>query len=126
MGLFDRVEQTLERVVNGAFARAFKAEVQPVEISSAIRRAMDDRAAVVSQGRTIVPNVFTVELAPSDHDRLRDYDDFLRTEFIASAQEHAESQGYIASGPIVVQFVEKDDLDTGVFRVLPTSASRPE
>ena len=47
MGLFDRVERRLERAVNGAFARAFKSEVQPVEIASAIRRAMDDRAAVL-------------------------------------------------------------------------------
>ena len=50
MGLFDRVEQRLERAVNGAFARAFKSEVQPVEIASAIRRAMDDRAAVLGPG----------------------------------------------------------------------------
>ncbi|MGN6300169.1 MAG: FhaA domain-containing protein, partial [Angustibacter sp.] len=47
MGLFDRVEHRLERAVNGVFARAFKSEVQPVEIASAIRRAMDDRAAIV-------------------------------------------------------------------------------
>ncbi len=71
MGLFDRVEQRLERAVNGAFARAFKSEVQPVEIASAIRRAMDDRAAVLGQGRTIVPNLFTVELSDTDYDRPR-------------------------------------------------------
>ena len=46
MGLFDKVERGLERAVNSAFAKAFKSEVQPVEIASAIRRAMDDRAAV--------------------------------------------------------------------------------
>ena len=39
MGLFDRVEGKLERAYNGIFARAFRAEVQPVEIASAIRRA---------------------------------------------------------------------------------------
>ena len=46
MGLFDKVERGLERAVNSAFAKAFKSEVQPVELASAIRRAMDDRAAV--------------------------------------------------------------------------------
>ena len=69
MGLFDRVEQRLERAVNGAFARAFKSEVQPVEIASAIRRAMDDRAAVVGHGRTFVPNLYTVELSETDFER---------------------------------------------------------
>ena len=43
MGLLDRFEQRLDRMVNGAFARAFKAEVQPVEIAAAMRRAMDER-----------------------------------------------------------------------------------
>nr|WP_284305212.1 DUF3662 and FHA domain-containing protein [Mobilicoccus caccae] len=125
MGLFDRVEQKLERVVNGVFARAFKAEVQPVEIASAMRRAMDDRAAVVAQGRTIVPNAFTVELAPTDYERLNEYEQVLRTELVASVQEHAESQGYTPGGPMYVEFVDSDDLDTGVFRVLPASAREP-
>lgn len=125
MGLFDRVEQRLERVVNGAFARAFKAEVQPVEIASAMRRAMDDRAAVVGRGRTVVPNAFCIELAPTDYQRLSSYEDVLHTELIASVEEHAESQGYTPGGPLFVEFVDSDDLDTGVFRVLPTSARDP-
>ena len=102
MGLFDRVERRLERAVNGAFARAFKSEVQPVEIASAIRRAMDDRAAVLGAGRTIVPNLFTVELSDTDYDRLGGYDEELENELIAAAQEHAESQRYQPGGPIQV------------------------
>ena len=35
MGLLERFEDSLDRLVNGAFARAFKAEVQPVEIAAA-------------------------------------------------------------------------------------------
>ena len=38
MGLLERFEDSLDRLVNGAFARAFKAEVQPVEIASALQR----------------------------------------------------------------------------------------
>ena len=82
MGLFDRVERRIERAVNGAFARAFKAEVQPVEIAAAMRRAMDDRAAVLGHGRTIVPNLFVVELAPSDYDRLDAYSEELSDELV--------------------------------------------
>jgi hypothetical protein len=67
MGLFDRLENKLERAVNGVFAKAFRAEVQPVEIASAIRRAMDYRAASTSAtGRTLEPNVFTIELSETD------------------------------------------------------------
>ena len=122
MGLFDRVERGLERAVHGAFAKAFKAEVQPVEIASAIRRAMDDRAAVLGHGRTFVPNLFTIELAPTDYDRLTGFSDMLTDELVASAQEHAESQRYQPGGPIRVDFLSKEDLETGVFRVRPSTA----
>lgn len=122
MGLFDRVERKLDRVINGAFARAFRAEVQPVEIAAAMRRAMDDRAAVVGKGRTIVPNVFTIELDPTDYDRLTQYSDVLSQELIASVEEHADSQRYQPGGGFHVDFVKKDDLDTGVFRVRPATS----
>jgi hypothetical protein len=126
VGLFDRVEQRLERAVNGAFARAFKSEVQPVEIASAIRRAMDDRAAVLGRGRTIVPNLYTVELSGTDYDRLAGYDEELEKELIAAAQEHAESQRYQPGGPIRVSFASADDLETGVFRLRTSTARRPD
>ncbi len=64
MGVLQRFEQRIEEMVNRPFARAFKAEVQPVEIASSLQRECDDRAAIVSRGRTMVPNVFTVALAP--------------------------------------------------------------
>lgn len=126
MGVFDRVERGLERAVHGAFAKAFKAEVQPVEIASAMRRAMDDRAATIGHGRTFVPNLFTIELAPTDFERLTGFSEMLTDELVASAQEHAESQRYQPGGPIEVTFVAKEDLETGVFRVRPSTAkARP-
>lgn len=124
MGLFDKVERGLERAVNGAFAKAFKAEVQPVELASAIRRAMDDRAAVMGHGRTMVPNLYTIELSPTDFDRLSSYEDALSEELVAAAQEHAESQRYQPGGPVAVSFSEGADLETGVFRVRPGTTRR--
>jgi Protein of unknown function (DUF3662)/FHA domain len=122
VGVFDRVERGLERAVHSAFAKAFKSEVQPVEIASAIRRAMDDRAATVGHGRIFVPNMFTIELAPTDFERLTDFSEMLTDELVASAQEHAESQRYQPGGPIRVHFLSKEDLETGVFRVRPSTA----
>ena len=92
MGVLDRFERGIEKAVNGAFARAFKSEVQPVEIASALRRAMDDRAAVVGRGRTLVPNAFIVELGPTDYARLTEYADVLAEELVANVQEHADAQ----------------------------------
>jgi len=122
VGVFDRVERGLERAVQGVFAKAFKSEVQPVEIASAMRRAMDDRATTIGHGRTFVPNLFTIELAPADFDRLTSFSDILTDELVASAQEHAESQRYQPGGPIQVIFQSKEDLETGVFRIRPATA----
>ena len=122
MGVFDRVERGLERAVHGVFAKAFKSEVQPVEIASAIRRAMDDRATTIGHGRTFVPNLFTIELAPTDFERLTNFSDMLTDELVASAQEHAESQRYQPGGPIQVNFLSREDLETGVFAVRPATA----
>lgn len=122
MGVFDRVERGLERAVHGVFAKAFKSEVQPVEIASAMRRAMDDRATTIGHGRTFVPNLFTIELAATDFERLTGFSDMLTDELVASAEEHAESQRYQPGGPIQVDFLSKDDLETGVFRVRPATA----
>ncbi|MBC7590655.1 MAG: DUF3662 domain-containing protein, partial [Salinibacterium sp.] len=41
MGLLDSFEKGLERAVNGAFAKTFKSGLQPVEITSALRRELD-------------------------------------------------------------------------------------
>lgn len=126
MGLFDRVEGKLERAYNGLFARAFRAEVQPVEIASAIRRAMDDRASHAGRGRALVPNLFTIELSDSDHERLAELGDGVSEELVVAAEEHVASQHYTPGGPIRINLIPGDDLETGVFRVRPSTAKRPD
>ena len=42
MGVLQRFERRVEELVNRPFARAFKAEVQPVEIASALQRELDE------------------------------------------------------------------------------------
>ncbi|MGO4597286.1 FhaA domain-containing protein [Terrabacter sp. 2RAF25] len=124
MGIINRVEHGLAKAVHGAFAKAFKSEVQPVEIASAIRRAMDDRAALLGHGRAMVPNLYTIELSQTDYERLGDYEDDLSDDLVAAAQEHADSQGYQPGGPLEVQLVEGEGLETGVFRVRPATAKQ--
>lgn len=121
MGVFDRLERGLERAVKQPFARVFKAEVQPVEIASAMRGAMDDRAAVLGPGRTMVPNVFTIELAETDYERLSSYSSALTDELVAAAEDHADAQRYVTPGPFEVRLVAGEDLETGIFRVRPAA-----
>ena len=124
MGLFDRLEAGIERAVQGTFARHLRSSVHPVEIASNIRRAMDDRA-VTSSGRAIVPNQFVIELSPGDYDRLAPDLQNVEMDLVAAAEEHCDGQRYQPAGPIDIIFEEHDDLETGVFRLRPSKASRP-
>ncbi len=117
MGVLQRFERRLQGLVDGAFAKAFKAEVQPVEIASALQRECTDRAAIVSRGRTIVPNDFVVELGHHDYERLSVYAQPLGSELAGMVTEYAQEQGYSFIGPVQIRFERADDLETGMFRV---------
>ncbi len=117
MGVLQRFERRLEGMVEGAFARAFKSELEPVEVASAVQREMDDRAAIVAQGRTLVPNDFVVEISETDHERLVVYADSLGVELATLAREYAREQGYSFVGPVRMRFEGVPDLTTGTFRI---------
>jgi hypothetical protein len=112
-----RFERRLEGMVEGAFARTFKSELEPVEVASAVQREMDDRAAIVAQGRTLVPNDFVVEISGADYDRLAVYADNLGVELATLAREYAREQGYSFVGPVRMRFQGVPELTTGTFRI---------
>jgi hypothetical protein len=124
VGLLDNFERRLDDLVNGPFQRAFKDVVEPVEIASRISKEMDRRAAIMSRGRTVVPNVFTVELSPHDYERLTELIDAIRFELMTVVRQHANDQRYTFTGNVAVELVEDPTLDTGVFKVL--SATKPD
>lgn len=117
MGLLERFEDSLDRLVNGAFARAFKAEVQPVEIAGALQREIDDRAAALDRTRIVIPNVFHIELSKHDFNRLAVFRDALQTELAELVSGYAEEQHYTLLGTVSIALAEDDELETGIFRV---------
>jgi len=124
MGLLDNFERGLERAVNGAFAKTFRSGVQPVEISSALRRELDTKAAVVSRERILVPNEFTVRLAPPDFTRMNDVGRPLIDELTQMAHQHAVAQNYSFSGPVTVRLQQDGTLSTGILQVDSTTVQR--
>lgn len=117
MGVVQRFERRLGGIVEGAFAKVFKGEVQPVEVAQALQRETDDRRTVVGDGKVLVPNDFVVELGPHDHQRLSPWSNALGKELAAMVREHAAEQGYSFVGPVTVALEETPGVDTGVFRV---------
>jgi hypothetical protein len=117
VGVLQRFERRLEGMVEGGFARIFRSDLQPVEVATAIQREMDDRAAIVAQGRTLVPNDFVVEIAQSDNERLDVYAESLGVELAGLARDYAKEQGYSFVGPVRMRFEGVPDLTTGTFRI---------
>jgi hypothetical protein len=117
MGLLDNFERGLERAVNGAFAKTFRSGVQPLEITNALRRELDTKAAVVSRDRILVPNELQVRLAPIDYEKMSGIGPALIDELTQLTQRHATAQGYQFAGPLGIRLREDDSLSVGIMSV---------
>lgn len=117
MGLLDNFERGLERAVNSAFAKTFKSGLQPIEITSALRRELDTKAAVVSRDRILVPNRFTVRLSSVDHERMTAIGPALIDELTQLVQQHATAQHYQFPGGISIKLAEDPALSQGMIQV---------
>ncbi len=117
MGILDSFEKGLERVVNGAFAKTFKSGLQPLEVTAALRRELDTKAAVVSRDRILVPNDFVVRLAPGDYQRMSELGPALIDEFTQLVQRHATAQHYSFAGGISIRLQQDPAQSEGVVRI---------
>jgi hypothetical protein len=117
MGIFARFEKKVEGAVSGVFARAFKGDVQPVEIAARLQRELDAEAKLMSRDKRLVPNEFTVHLSQHDHDKLAPYANTLTAELATELRNHAREMGYVFNGPIKIGFELDSRLPTGRFTV---------
>ncbi len=67
------IEQKIESLFEGAFGRAFRRNVQPVELARKLAKEMDDYK-MVSVSQVYVPNEYVVYLSPSDHAQFESYE----------------------------------------------------
>ena len=124
MGSLDNLEQRLDRIVNGSFSKAFKSEVQPVELGAALQQEIDNRADTIT-GQTVVPNIFIIELGSVDHERLETYFETLSVELGNLADAYSSEQRYTTVDSAHISFDLDSELETGVFRIRSTAAKRP-
>lgn len=117
MGLLDNFEKGLERAVNSAFAKTFRSGLQPVEITAALKREIDTKAAVVSRDRVLVPNRFTVRMSPADHQRMSSLGPALIDELVDLVQKHAASQRFQFAGGITIALQPDPGLSEGMVQV---------
>ena len=125
MGVFGKFEKKVESAVNGVFARAFKGDVQPVEIAARLQKELDAEAKLMSRDKRLVPNEFLVGLSEHDYAKLTPYSKTLIAELAGELKSHAREMGYVFNGPIRIHFEEQSALPTGRFSVASEAVAGP-
>ena len=118
MGL-QQFEHRLERLVEGAFAKAFRGDLQPVELGRRLTREMDLHRSVGVRG-LLAPNTFSVLLSTEDFERFGGFVDVLARELVDAAREHARSELYRFPGPVEVEIGADPSLAKGAFVIEAT------
>ena len=110
------IEQKIEALFEGVFGRAFRTNVQPVELARKIAKEMDDHRTV-SVSRVYVPNEYTVYLSSADREQFEGYEDSLLAELEEYIGEHAKRENYALLTPPRVLLETDDDLAVGEFGI---------
>jgi hypothetical protein len=116
MSVLRAIESKLESLFEGVFGRAFRTNVQPVELARKLVKEMDDHRNV-SVSRIYVPNEYTVYLSPGDREQFSTYESQLQDELAEYLAEHARRENYALLTPPRVLLATDDDLGVGVFGI---------
>ncbi|HET9323871.1 MAG TPA: DUF3662 and FHA domain-containing protein [Gaiellaceae bacterium] len=127
------IEQKIESLFEGAFGRAFRRNVQPVELARKLAKEMDDYK-MVSVSQVYAPNEYVVYLSPKDRAQFESYEASLVKELEEYLGEHARREGYQLLSRPQVSFRTDEDLEVGLFgisnrmiqRELPEEPVAPE
>jgi hypothetical protein len=110
------IEQKIESLFEGAFGRAFRRHVQPVELARKLAKEMDDYK-MVSVSQVYAPNEYVVYLSPSDREQFESYEPALIKELEDYLAEHGRRESYLLLSRPNVSFRTDEDLEVGLFGI---------
>ena len=116
MSVLKNLEAKLGGLVEGAFSRAFKSRVEPVELARKLAKEMED-SKTVSVSRTYVPNHYRVFLSAQDREQFSSYEPALRKELSDYLLEHARAERLALTSRPAVEFMTDDRLGLGEFGI---------
>jgi Protein of unknown function (DUF3662)/FHA domain len=119
------LEAKLGGLVEGAFGRAFKTSVQPVELAHKLAKEMEDNQ-MASVSRVYVPNHYRIFLSPQDREQFASYEPALRKELSDYLLEHARQESFALSTRPQVEFHTDERLDLGEFGIQAQLLAAPD
>jgi hypothetical protein len=125
MNMLRNLEAKLGGLVEGAFGRAFKTNVQPVELAHKLVKEMEENQ-VTSVSRVYVPNHYRVFLSPQDREQFSSYESSLRKELSDYLLEHARQEGLALTSRPQVELLTDERLGLGEFGIQAQLLAPPE
>ncbi|MET0615965.1 MAG: DUF3662 and FHA domain-containing protein [Thermoleophilaceae bacterium] len=125
MSMLRNLEAKLGGLVEGAFGRAFRTSVQPVELAHKLAKEMEDNQ-MASVSRVYVPNHYRIFLSPQDREQFASYEPALRKELSDYLLEHARQEQFALSTRPQVEFQTDERLDLGEFGIQAELLALPE
>jgi hypothetical protein len=125
MSVLRNLEAKLGGIVEGAFGRAFKTSVQPVELAHKLAKEMEENQ-MVSVSRVYVPNHYRVFLSPRDREQFASYEPALRKELSDYLLEHARQERLALTSRPQIEFHTDDRLELGEFGIQAQLLGGPE
>ena len=124
MTVLRNIEQKIEALFEGVFGRAFRTNVQPVELARKLAKEMDDHR-MISVSRIYAPNEYSVYLSPGDREQFESYEESLVSELQDYLAEHSRRESYVLlSAPKILMHTDAD-LEVGEFGIA-TRMVQPE
>jgi hypothetical protein len=116
MNLLKSVETTIANLLEGAFGRAFRSEVRPMELARKLAREMDEHRTV-SVSRVYVPNEYSIYLSPEDRARYEGVEEEVIDELCAYLLEHARREDLVLASHPRIAFHTDERLSLGEFGI---------
>jgi Protein of unknown function (DUF3662)/Inner membrane component of T3SS, cytoplasmic domain len=125
MSMLKSFESKIAGLVEGAFGRAFRSELRPVEIARKLSREMDEHK-VVSVTKTYAPNEYHVYVSPDDRERFADYEGALVKELAGYVLEHARLEKLALLSRPDITFHTDERLSLGEFGIQARMVRPPD
>ena len=114
MGFLEKAEERIEAAVHSLFSRFSRAELQPVEITQAVRSAMDLAAKTDAAGSTVVPHRYLIVVHPNDAQRVSPA---ILSAIRAEISRYAAGRNFRLVGPLELNISIDEKMQKGRVRV---------
>jgi hypothetical protein len=114
MGFLDKAEARIEGAIVSMFSKLSKRQLQPIEISQAVKNAMDVAATSTGKDRTLVPHRYLIKLSAHDKENLSDQ---LLRAISSEVANYAGEKSYQLTGDLELKISADSGVQKGRIQV---------